>query len=140
MVDAARLLAASGVSFIVESSVLSRKLLDTLLDCDALVLAVHVVAHEAVIDRRLAARAATGGAVDKQLAAQFQLGEMKRSIFKPPEEVDAVVEVDTSDGTPVIEAVEDAFFALLPPSADSDGLTATWLRRRESSTSGVDQQ
>ncbi|MBM0257003.1 hypothetical protein [Micromonospora sp. 4G55] len=54
MVDAVRLLAASGVSFVVESSVLSRELLDVLLACDTRVLAVHVVAQEAVIGRRLA--------------------------------------------------------------------------------------
>ncbi|MFG2053007.1 AAA family ATPase [Micromonospora sp. NPDC048930] len=119
MVDAARLFATAGVSFVVESSVLSRELLDALLAAGARVLAVHVVAREAVIDVRLRARAAAGGAIDRQLASQFQRGEMKSSIFEPPDGVDAVVEVDTSDhGHPVVETVEAAFVALLgSPSA-----------------------
>ncbi|WP_406503139.1 AAA family ATPase [Streptomyces sp. NBC_01602] len=114
MVNAARLFASSGVSFVVESSVLSHKLLDALLASDARVLAVHVVAHESVIDERLRARAAEGGAVDRQLSSQFQRGEMKRSIFDPPGGVDAVVEVDTSDeGDPDIEPIEAAVIALI---------------------------
>lgn len=114
MVDAARLLTSSRVSFVVESSVLSHKLLDALLAGDARVLAVHVVADESVIDGRLRARALEGGAVDQQLAPQFQRGEMKRSIFEPPGGVDGIVEVDTSDhGDPVIEPIEAAVIALL---------------------------
>ncbi|MER7810359.1 AAA family ATPase [Streptomyces sp900116325] len=114
MVNAARLLASSGVSFVVESSVLSRKLLDALLACDARVLAVHVVARDSVIDERLRARAAKGGEVDRQLSSQFQRGEMKRPIFDPPGGVDAVVEVDTSgDGDPDIEPIEAAVVALI---------------------------
>ncbi|MBB5824800.1 hypothetical protein [Micromonospora carbonacea] len=42
-------------------------------------LAVHVVAREAVIGRRLAARAAGGGAVDQQLLSLFRQGELGRS-------------------------------------------------------------
>ncbi|MEU6879387.1 AAA family ATPase [Streptomyces sp. NPDC046712] len=114
MVNAAQLLASSGVSFVVESSVLSRKLLDALLACDARVLAVHAVARESVIDERLRARAAEGGAVDRQLSSQFQRGEMKRSIFDPPSGVDAVIEVDTSDDAdPDIEPIEAAVVALI---------------------------
>ncbi|MFE5484203.1 AAA family ATPase [Streptomyces sp. NPDC056527] len=114
MVDAARLLASLGVSFVVESSVLSRELLDALLACDARVLAVHVVARESVVDERLRARAAEGGAVDRQLASQFQRGEMKRSIFDPPSGVDAVIEVDTSDDAdPDIDPIEAAVVALM---------------------------
>jgi predicted kinase len=114
MVNAARLLASSGVSFVVESSVLSRKLLDELLACGARVLAVHVVARESVIGERLRARTAEGRAVDRQLASQFQRGEMKRSIFDPPGGVDAVIEVDTSDdGDPDIEPVEADVVALI---------------------------
>ncbi|MCX4982428.1 AAA family ATPase [Streptomyces sp. NBC_00572] len=114
MVDTARLLASSGMSFVVESSVLSSKLLDTLRASDAQVLAVHVVARDSVIAERLRVRAAKGGAVDQQLAAQFQRGEMKPSIFAPPGEADAVVEVDTSsDGAPDIDPIEAAVAALL---------------------------
>ncbi len=114
MVDAARLLASSGVSFVVESSVLSRKLLDALLACEARVLAVHVVARESVIGERLRTRAAEGGAVDRQLSSQFRRGEMKRSIFDPPGGVDAVVEVDTSaDGDPDTDSIEAAVVALI---------------------------
>ncbi|PZH06093.1 hypothetical protein C1I97_18375 [Streptomyces sp. NTH33] len=114
MADAARLLASSGVSFVVESSVLSHQLLDALLACDARVLAVHVVAREPVIDERPRARAAEGGAVDRQLSSQFQRGEMKRSIFDPPGGADAVVEVDTSDeGDPDIDPIEAAVVALI---------------------------
>ncbi|MGW1057069.1 AAA family ATPase [Micromonospora rubida] len=119
MVDAARLLATSRVSFVVESSVLSHELLEALLACGARVLAVHVVAHEAVIRRRLHARAAKGAAIDKQLESQFQRGEMKRSIFEPPAGLDAVVEVDTSDHEgPIIEPIEAAVVALLRSSPD----------------------
>ncbi|MET8636678.1 AAA family ATPase [Streptomyces sp. NPDC004680] len=113
MVDAARLFASSGVSFVVESSVLSRTLLDALLACEARVLAVHVVARESVIGERLHARAAAGGAADRQLWSQFQRGELKRSIFHPPSGADAVVDVDTSDdGEPDIEPIEAAVVAL----------------------------
>ncbi|SCF93329.1 Predicted kinase [Streptomyces sp. Ncost-T10-10d] len=114
MVNAARLLASSGASFVLESSVLSRELLDALLACDARVLAVHVVARESVIGERLRARAAGGGAVDRQLPSLFQRGEMKRSIFDPPAGAHAVVEVDTSDdGDPDIERIEAAVVALI---------------------------
>lgn len=114
MVDAARLLASSRVSFVVEDSVLSGELIDALHAGDARVLAVHVVAREAVIGERLRARAAEGRVVARQLAAQFQRGEMRPSIFEPPGGVDAVVEVDTSDHRePVIETIEAAVVALL---------------------------
>lgn len=114
MVDAARLLVSAGVSFVVESSVLSDTLLDALLAGDARVLAVHVVAHESVIGGRLRARAAEGGLVDQQLAALFQRGEMQRAIFEPPGRVDAVVEVDTSThGDPLIGPIKAAVLALL---------------------------
>lgn len=114
MVDTARLLVSAGVSFVVESSVLSDTLLDALLAGDARVLAVHVVAHESVIGGRLRARAAEGGLVDQQLAALFQRGEMQRAIFEPPGRVDAVVEVDTSThGDPLIGPIEAAVLALL---------------------------
>ncbi len=122
MVDAARLLAASGVSIVVESSVLSHDLLRALLAGGSRVLAVHVVAREAVIGRRLAARAAGGGAVDQQLLALFRRGEMGWSIFAPPEGVDAVVEVDTSDdAAPAIERVVAAVVALLGPPRTGGG-------------------
>ncbi|MFC8620205.1 AAA family ATPase [Micromonospora purpureochromogenes] len=122
MVDAVRLLAASGVSFVVESSVLSRELLGVLLACHARVLAVHVVAQEAVIGRRLGARAAEGGAIDQQLLSLFRRGEMKPSIFEPPEGVDAVVEIDTSEqGARAIETIVAAVVALLGPSRTGGG-------------------
>lgn len=63
LVDAARLLATSRVSFVMENSVLSRELLDGLRAGDSRVLAVHVVADEWVIDGRLRARAAEGSVV-----------------------------------------------------------------------------
>ncbi|CCK24969.1 hypothetical protein BN159_0590 [Streptomyces davaonensis JCM 4913] len=114
MVNTARLLASSGVSFVVETSVLSSRLLDALHSSDARMLAVHVVARESVIGERLRVRAAGGGAVERQLSAQFQRGEMKPSIFAPPGGVDAVVEVDTSDaGEPDIDPIETAVVALI---------------------------
>ncbi|NJP35881.1 AAA family ATPase [Micromonospora thermarum] len=124
MVDVVRLLAASGVSFVVESSVLSHELLDVLVAGGTRVLAVHVVAQEAVIGQRLGARAAEGGAVDQQLLSLFQRGEMKRSIFEPPEGVDAVVELDTSHGgDPAVETIVAAVIALLgPPGTGGDSL------------------
>ncbi|WAZ26248.1 ATP-binding protein [Streptomyces cinnabarinus] len=114
MVNAARLLASSGVSLVVESSVLSSELLDALRASDARMLAVHVVARESVIGERLRARAAEGGAVDRQLSAQFQRGEMKPSIFAPPAGFDGVVEVDTSDSAdPDIKPIEAAAVSLI---------------------------
>lgn len=119
MADAARLFATARVSFVVESSVLSHRLLDALITCGARVLAVHVVADEAVIRDRLRARAVSGAAVDQQLESQFQRGDMKRSIFEPPDGVDAVVEVDTSGhGDPVIEPIEEAVLTLLRSTPD----------------------
>ncbi|MDZ5447393.1 AAA family ATPase [Micromonospora sp. 4G57] len=123
MVDAVRLLAASGVSLVVESSVLSHELLAVLLACGTRVLAVHVVAQEAVIGRRLAARAAEGGGIDQQLLSLFQRGEMKRSIFEPPEGVDAVVEIDTSDeGVPATETIVAAVIALVESQRAGGGM------------------
>lgn len=114
MVEAARLLAAARVSFVVESSVVSRALLNGLVSCGARVLAVHVVASAAVVGQRLSARAAGGGEVNRQLAARFRRGEMAPSIFEPPEGVDAVVEIDTSGrGEPAVDAVEAAVAELL---------------------------
>jgi predicted kinase len=114
MVDAARLLAASRVSFVVESSVLSQELLTVLHACGGRVLIVHVVAQDSVIDRRLRARAAKGGAVDQQLASLFQRGEMKRLIFEPPDGANAVIQVDTSEcGESAIDVIEAAVVALL---------------------------
>ncbi|MFD9813743.1 AAA family ATPase [Streptomyces sp. NPDC059080] len=114
MVNTAQLLASSGVSFVVESSVLSRTLIDDLLACDARILAVHVVARTSVIDERLRARAANGGATDRQLLSQFQQGDWKRSIFDPPSGVDAIVEVDTTDeGAPDTDPIEAAVTALI---------------------------
>lgn len=114
MVDAARLFASAGVSFVVESSVLSRTLVDTLLACDARVLAVHVGADASVVGERLRSRAATGSAVDRQLSAQFERGEMRAAIFEPPGGVDAVIRVDTSaGGDPDLDSVEAAVVALL---------------------------
>lgn len=115
MVDAARLFAAAGASFVVESSVLSHELLDAMVASDARVLAVHVVADESVIGERLRARAAGGEAVDQQLASLFEQGDMKRSVFAPPDRVDAVIDVDTShDRAPDIDTIEAAVIALLP--------------------------
>ncbi|SDD76557.1 Predicted kinase [Actinokineospora iranica] len=114
MVDAARLLASAWVSFVVESSVLSHKLLDALSASAARVLAVHVTAHASVIGGRLRARAAAGGPIDLQLVAQFQRGEMAASIFQPPGGIDVVIEVDTSgNGVPDVGPVEAAVSDLL---------------------------
>jgi hypothetical protein len=93
MVDLARQLAAAGVGFVVESSVVPQELVDMVR------LWVHVVARPEVIDARLRARA------DRQLADQFRRGEMPAAIFAPPAGAD-VVEVDTSDqATPAVEAI-----------------------------------
>jgi predicted kinase len=126
MVNAARLLATAGVSFVVESSVLSHELLGVLLGCDTRVLAVHVIAREAVIGRRLAARAAAGGAIDRQLLSLFQRGEMNESIFVPPEGVGAVVEIDNSDdGAPGTPPIVAAVVDLLGPPTTGGGSPPT---------------
>lgn len=114
MVAAAFTLASSGVTFVVETSVLSDDLLDTVAACGAVVLAVHVVASKQTIGKRLQARAVDGGAVAQQLAEQFDRGEMVPSIFRPPTRVDVVVELDTSeDDEPNTRTIETALIALL---------------------------
>jgi hypothetical protein len=66
------------------------------------------------VDERLRDRAAKSGAVAQQLASQFQRGEMKPSIFEPPDGADAVIHIDTSDQVyQVIETIEAAVVALL---------------------------
>ncbi|WP_238451616.1 hypothetical protein, partial [Micromonospora sp. 4G55] len=51
-----------------------------------------------------------------------QRGEMKRSIFEPPQGVDAVVEIDTSEhGAPAIETIVAAVVALLGPPGTGGG-------------------
>jgi len=114
VVEVARVLASLTVSFVVETSVLSDELLDAVLISDARVLAVHVVAREVVICERLRARAAGGGEVARRLAAQFERGELKPSIFKPSNRVDTLIELDTSDHPdPNIEPIERAVLAML---------------------------
>lgn len=126
LVEAVRLLAASGVSLVVESSVFSSELLKVLQTCGARVLAVHVVARERVVHQRLAARAAEGGDIDQQLLSLFERGEMKPSIFEPPAETEAVVEIDTSTGrVPVIEPVLTAVVALLGSRTPGGGPLST---------------
>lgn len=61
MVNTARLLASSGVSFVVEPSLISGDLINALHACGARVLAVHVVADETVLHERLRARASKAG-------------------------------------------------------------------------------
>jgi predicted kinase len=114
VVEVARVLASLTVSFVVETSVLSDELLDALLASDARVLAVHVVAREAVIGERLHARAAGGSVVAQQLAAQFERGELDPSIFMPSNRVDTIIEFDTSDHLhPNIEPIEAAVRTML---------------------------
>ncbi|MFI9384510.1 AAA family ATPase [Kutzneria sp. NPDC052558] len=118
LVETSRLLAASRVSFVVESSVLSPTLLAAL--PDTRVLAVHVTAAEPVVGQRLRART---GPIAQQLAAQFHRGDLAPSIFTPPSGVDATITVDTSDSTaPDIDPIEAAAIALLrrPPGHEVD--------------------
>lgn len=98
MVATARLLAAAGAGFVVESSVLSHDLLDALDEGDARVLAVHVVARDDVVEARLRARTDGGGEVDRHLLAQFLRGEMTPALFAPPARAGAALEIDTSTG------------------------------------------
>ncbi|OLF08037.1 hypothetical protein BLA60_24510 [Actinophytocola xinjiangensis] len=110
MVEAAGVLAAGGVSFVVESSVVSERLVGVLVGAGARVLAVWVVARDAVIGERLRGRAAGGGAVDRQLAEASRRGELRESVFEPAAGVTAVVRVDTSDrSSPDVVAVVSAF-------------------------------
>ncbi len=114
MVNAARLFAAERVSFVVESSVLSEGLMNALFAADARVLAVHVVAREAVIGRRLHARVSDGRGIDQQLADLFRRGRMRQSLFEPPSRVSDRVQVDTSDGgEPDLDGILAAAAALL---------------------------
>ena len=99
LTDLAWGLAEARVSFVLETSVLSKELLDGLQ-----VLAVHVTARPEVIDARLQARD------DHQLADQFRRGEMPAKVFAPPDWVETVVVIDTSDQeAPDIDAVTSRF-------------------------------
>ncbi|GAA4603453.1 putative kinase [Actinoplanes octamycinicus] len=49
---------------------------------------------------------------DRRLLALFEQGEMPRSIFEPPVGPHAVVELDTSDGSPAVEPIVAAAIAL----------------------------
>jgi hypothetical protein len=77
----------------------------------ARVLAVHVTARPSVIGHRLHSRT---DPASRQLSAQFHRGEMTPSIFAPPNGVDAVVTIDTSDhAAPDTTPIEAAIAALL---------------------------
>ncbi|MEV7625873.1 AAA family ATPase [Actinoplanes sp. NPDC089786] len=129
MVNTARLLASSGVSFVVESALISGDLVDALHACGARVLAVHVAADQAVVRERLRARASKGWTVDEQLAAQFERGEMDPSIFHPPRGADAVIEADTSAGEePRVRIIEAAVVGLLT-SGSATGCLGTGTKR-----------
>jgi hypothetical protein len=123
LIETARVLASSQVSFVVESSVLSKDLLGALNGCGARVLVLHVVADEAVVGDRLRVRASKGWPVDEQMAAWFERGEMNPSIFSPPAGFDAVVEVDTSTGDePPVQVIEAAVIGLLTSGHVTAGL------------------
>jgi predicted kinase len=104
-VEAAGRLARDGLSFVVESSVLSRALIDGLLAGAARVLMVHAVARDEVIGRRLGERVRRGRPGedeirdgDLRLLELFARGEMRESIFAPPPGAHAVLRIDTSEG------------------------------------------
>ncbi|HTI25565.1 MAG TPA: AAA family ATPase, partial [Kutzneria sp.] len=93
MIDLGQRLAAGGVRFVLETSLVPKELAVTV------GLWVHVVARPEVIDARLQARP------DRRLADQLRRGEMPATIFAPPAGVDAV-EIDTSDtANPDLEPV-----------------------------------
>lgn len=112
MLRTSRLLASSGATHVIESSVITEDAVSELRRSGARVLAVHVVASTDAISERLRDRMATDDPVAEQLARQHQHGEMDPATFEPPASVDRKIQVDTSRGDhpeigSLISAVKD---------------------------------
>jgi len=116
MIATSTVLASSGVSFVLESSVLNDPQLAGLAAGGARILVVHVVASSAVIERRLRDRIDTGDTAMQRLLDQHNSGVMVPEIFAPWTDADHLVTIDTSDGQPAsshLEVVTGALDALL---------------------------
>lgn len=116
MIATSALLVSSGVSFVLESSVLNGLHLAPLAAEGARVLVVHVVASSVVIERRLRARTDAGDQAMQRLLDQHKRGVMGPEVFAPWADADHLVSIDTSDGQPAashLAAVVSALDALL---------------------------
>ena len=98
MVAVSKKLASTGVSFVLESSVLDDTHLAPLAEAGARVLVVHVAASPATIKQRLVDRIASGDLAMQRLLDQHHSGVMAPEIFAPWSDADRVVLIDTSDG------------------------------------------
>lgn len=110
-------LATSGVSFVLESSVLDATHLAPLVEAGTRVLVVHVVASPVVIEKRLRDRVAAGDEAMRRLLDQHKSGEMTPEIFAPWGLANDVVSIDTSAGRSAAEhttLVIDALQGLRP--------------------------
>lgn len=105
LISVADSLAASGVTFVMESSVLDEAHLGPVVSRGASVLAVHVVAPPTAIGDRLRERIAAGDAGMRRLLEQHEDGVMVPGLFEPSRLADVVVTVDTASGVPTSDHV-----------------------------------
>ena len=112
LVSIANAFAASGVTFVMESSVLDESHLRPVLNRGGSVLAVHVVAPPSVIGGRLRERMAAGDTGMQRLLEQHDSGIMVAEIFAPSPLASALVTVDTSSGITTSEHVAAVIDAL----------------------------
>lgn len=105
LISVADSLAASGVTFVMESSVLDEVHLRPVVSRGASVLAVHVVAPPTVIGDRLRERITAGDAGMRRLLEQHEGGVMVPRLFEPSQLADSVVTVDTASGVPTSDHV-----------------------------------
>lgn len=116
LVSVADALASSGVTFVMESSVLDESHLRPVLSRGGSVLAVHVVAPPTVIGDRLRDRINAGDEGMRRLLEQHENGVMVPEIFEPSHLAAAMVTVDTASGSTASEhaaSVVDAFDRLV---------------------------
>lgn len=116
MIATSTVLVSSGVSFVLESSVLNDPHLAGLAAGGARLLVVHVVASPVVIERRLQDRIDTGDTAMQRLLDEHNSGVMTPEIFAPWVDADHLVSIDTSDGQPAashLKVVDSALDALL---------------------------
>lgn len=112
LVAVADALAASGVTFVMESSVLDESHLRPVVSRGGSVLAVHVVAAPTAIRDRLRDRIAAGDIAMRRLLEQHENGVMVPEIFEPSPLAAVAVTVDTASGGTTSEHVARVVEAL----------------------------
>lgn len=112
MTSAAERLASSGVSLVLESSVLDKSHLAPLVDEGACILVVHVAAPPATIGLRLRERVDAGDLAMQRLLDQHQSGVLRPELFAPWDGASTLVTIDTSGGRSVAEHTDLVLQAL----------------------------